>query len=243
MLRLALLLGLLAAPLAAQETVVTGVSTENIALNATFDGSDLFEVFRENWGYIHEEGIAPILLGEFGSKLATEVDRTWAEAITSYLSGDFDGDGAVNPGAQPISFAWWSWNPNSGDTGGVLADDWRTPRPEVLDLLEPFLDDAGTPGPASRLVFTVSLEEALAIFAQPRRRGARKVVEPLRELGADPVSGGTITLREGRFGLYVTDGDTNASLRKEDDPGTLTPERAQELLQLRREATPEHPSQ
>lgn len=87
-------------------------------------------------------------------------------------------------------------------------------------------------------VFSVSLEEALAIFAQPRRRGARKVVEPLRELGADPVSGGTITLREGRFGLYVTDGDTNASLRKEDDPGTLTPERAQELLQLRREAAP-----
>lgn len=87
-------------------------------------------------------------------------------------------------------------------------------------------------------VFTVSLDEALALFAQPRRRGARKAVEPLRELGEDPVSKKVITLREGRFGLYVTDGETNASLRKEDDPGSLTPERAQELLQIRRETAP-----
>ena len=88
-------------------------------------------------------------------------------------------------------------------------------------------------------VFTVTLEEALALFAQPRRRGARKAVEPLRELGEDPVSKKTITLREGRFGLYVTDGETNASLRKEDDAGSLTPERAQELLQVRRETAPQ----
>jgi len=88
-------------------------------------------------------------------------------------------------------------------------------------------------------IFTIDLEGALVVFAQPRRRaGARKAAEPLRELGADPVSGGNIILREGRFGLYVTDGETNASLRKEDDPGTLLPERAHELLQLRREAGP-----
>lgn len=87
-------------------------------------------------------------------------------------------------------------------------------------------------------IFTVDLEQALALFAQPRTRGARKTAEPLRELGVDPVSGKTITMREGRFGTYVTDGETNASLRKEDDPTTLTPERAQELLQLRREAGP-----
>ena len=88
-------------------------------------------------------------------------------------------------------------------------------------------------------IFTVTVPEAQALFAQPRRRGGqRKAAEPLRELGNDPVSGGLITLREGRFGLYVTDGETNASLRKEDDPSTLTPERAQELLIYRREAGP-----
>ena len=88
-------------------------------------------------------------------------------------------------------------------------------------------------------IFTLTVEQAQAIFAQPRRRaGQRKTAEPLKELGIDPVSEAVITLREGRFGHYVTDGETNASLRKEDDPNSLTPERAQELLQLRREAGP-----
>ncbi len=87
-------------------------------------------------------------------------------------------------------------------------------------------------------VFTVTLEEALALFAKPRTRGRRAAAEPLRELGADPVSGNAITLREGRFGYYVTDGETNASLRKGDDPASLENARAVELLQLRRERGP-----
>ena len=91
---------------------------------------------------------------------------------------------------------------------------------------------------AEEQIFTLTVEEAQKIFEQPRRRGARKAAEPLRELGKDPVSEQVITLREGRFGLYVTDGETNASLRKEDDPKTLTQERAEELLQIRREAAP-----
>jgi DNA topoisomerase-1 len=88
-------------------------------------------------------------------------------------------------------------------------------------------------------IFSVTVSQAKEIFAQPRRRaGQSKAAEPLRELGKDPVSDGLITLREGRFGHYVTDGETNASLRKEDDPTTIAPERAQELLQLRRERGP-----
>ncbi len=81
----------------------------------------------------------------------------------------------------------------------------------------------------------MTLEQALALFAAPRqRRGQRAAASPLRELGADPVSGEVITLREGRFGPYVTDGTYNASLRRADDPTTITPERAAELH--RREA-------
>jgi DNA topoisomerase-1 len=84
-------------------------------------------------------------------------------------------------------------------------------------------------------LFTISLEEALALLAQPRqRRGQRAAAKPLRELGADPVGGKEIVLNEGRFGPYVTDGETNASLRKGDDPETITLDRAVELLAERR---------
>lgn len=87
-------------------------------------------------------------------------------------------------------------------------------------------------------VFTITLEQALQVLAQPKTRGRRKAAEPLRELGKDEFSGGEITLREGRFGFYVTDGETNASLSKADSPETIDNARAQELLHNRREKGP-----
>ena len=91
-------------------------------------------------------------------------------------------------------------------------------------------------------LFTVGLDEALALFAQPKnRRGGSAAATPLRELGADPTTGGAILLREGRFGPYVTDGTTNASLRKGDTVEGITPERAVELLADRRAAGPRPP--
>jgi DNA topoisomerase-1 len=88
-------------------------------------------------------------------------------------------------------------------------------------------------------LFTVGLDEALAMFAQPKpRRGRGAAAAPLRELGHDPESGAPIVLREGRFGPYVTDGTTNASLRKGDTVEGITPERAAELLADRRSAAP-----
>jgi DNA topoisomerase I len=87
-------------------------------------------------------------------------------------------------------------------------------------------------------VFSVDLPQALALLAQPKTRGQRKTAEPIKELGTDEFSGGVITLREGRFGLYVTDGETNASLRKGDVPESIDNARAQELLHQRREREP-----
>jgi DNA topoisomerase I len=87
-------------------------------------------------------------------------------------------------------------------------------------------------------LFTVTLDEALALFAQPKARGRRAAAAPLRELGDDPGSGKPVTVRKGRFGPYVTDGETNASLRTGDDPETLTIERAAELLRDRRDRGP-----
>jgi DNA topoisomerase-1 len=87
-------------------------------------------------------------------------------------------------------------------------------------------------------LFTTTLEEALAIFAQPKQRGRRAAAVPLKELGPDPVTQGQVTVREGRFGPYVTDGETNASLRKGDDVESITIERAAELLADRRARGP-----
>jgi DNA topoisomerase-1 len=88
-------------------------------------------------------------------------------------------------------------------------------------------------------LLTISLEEALALLAQPRQaRGRAAAAPPLKEFGPDPVSGKPIVLRDGRFGPYVTDGETNASLRRDDDPDTVSHERAIELLADRRARGP-----
>jgi DNA topoisomerase-1 len=88
-------------------------------------------------------------------------------------------------------------------------------------------------------LFTVTLDEAAALYAQPKQRGRRAAAAPpLKELGPDPVSGGPMVVREGRFGPYVTDGEINASLRKGDSIDELTHERAVELLADRRARGP-----
>jgi DNA topoisomerase-1 len=90
-------------------------------------------------------------------------------------------------------------------------------------------------------LFTVSLEEALRLFAEPKRRGrGAAAAPPLRELGNDPVSGKPVVVKSGRYGPYVTDGETNASLRERDGDAveTITIERAGDLLQARRDAGP-----
>jgi DNA topoisomerase-1 len=86
-------------------------------------------------------------------------------------------------------------------------------------------------------LFDITLEEALAIYAQPKQRG-RAASAPLKELGDDPVSGKPMVVKDGRFGPYVTDGETNATLRKADDPGSITPERGAELLAEKRAKGP-----
>ncbi len=90
-------------------------------------------------------------------------------------------------------------------------------------------------------LFTLTIDEARELFAQPKQRGRAArgaAAAPLRELGDDPASGKPIVLREGRFGPYVTDGETNASLRKGDFPESITLQRAVELLAERRAAAP-----
>ncbi len=87
-------------------------------------------------------------------------------------------------------------------------------------------------------IFGITLDEALKIYSQPKQRGRAAAAPPLKELGNDPVSGQPVVVKAGRFGEYVTDGEYNATLRKDDSVEAITLERAAELLAERRAKGP-----
>ncbi|MFD4700722.1 type I DNA topoisomerase [Streptomyces niveus] len=87
-------------------------------------------------------------------------------------------------------------------------------------------------------LFDITMDEALAIYAQPKQRGRAAAKPPLKELGTDPVSGSPVVVKDGRFGAYVTDGETNATLRTDDSVEEITPERGYELLAEKRAKGP-----
>ncbi|HET6359541.1 type I DNA topoisomerase [Streptomyces sp.] len=87
-------------------------------------------------------------------------------------------------------------------------------------------------------LFNITLDEALAIYAQPKQRGRAAAKPPLKELGTDPVSERPVVVKDGRFGPYVTDGETNATLRTGDSVEDITPERGYELLAEKRAKGP-----
>lgn len=96
-------------------------------------------VWDKFWGYIQKQNLAPVLVGEFGTKLQTTSDQQWFNALTSYL------------GTNGLSWTFWSWNPNSGDTGGILQDDWKTVVQQKQDKLIPIqfkLDESMAPSPS-----------------------------------------------------------------------------------------------
>jgi len=125
-------------------------------------GAGLPDVFQKNWGYIYEDNIAPIYLGEFGAILTEPKDLIWLDAITSYLSGDFDNNGTIDipSGATGMSWTYWAWNANSVVTDGILSQDWTAVDPNKMTYLTPiefqFDDRTGT----SVATFTVTLTAA-----------------------------------------------------------------------------------
>ena len=134
-----------------------------------FQGSDfpanLPAKFDQMWGYIYKEGIAPVYIGEFGTNLTDPKDAPWLEAITSYLAGDLDNNGTsdIPAGDKGVSWTFWSWNPNSGDTGGILANDWRTVNQDKMAYLTPIEFDfdsdvsgGGSSGPHATFLVTLS---------------------------------------------------------------------------------------
>ena len=100
--------------------------------------NNLPAVWDQNWGYIYKDGIAPVFVGEFGSTLQSTSDQQWIAALVKYM----DSPGGVG-GAQGISWGYWDWNPTSGDTGGILENDWSTVDPTKIAAIDPAFYHAG----------------------------------------------------------------------------------------------------
>ena len=82
-------------------------------------------IWRDHWGYLVEENIAPVLVGEFGGRsVGSDLEGTWQRALMRYIK------------EHGLSYTYWSLNPNSGDTGGILNDDWKTVNHAKLDMLK-----------------------------------------------------------------------------------------------------------
>lgn len=114
--------------------------------------TNLYAVWDANWGFIYKTNIAPIWIGEFGGKFGVDgtgtnnqpngtVEKQWATTLQTYMNGDFNGDGTsdLTSGKKGLSFAYWGYNPNSSDTGGLVQDDWVTHQNVKLALLNPIL--------------------------------------------------------------------------------------------------------
>ncbi|MET9001449.1 cellulase family glycosylhydrolase [Amycolatopsis sp. NPDC004169] len=99
--------------------------------------ANLTAIWDHYWGYLYKQNIAPLMMGEFGTTLANPVDKVWLEKLMAY----------TGTGVNGISFTYWSWNPNSGDTGGILNDDWTTVNQAKQSILQPYLIPPAGGGP------------------------------------------------------------------------------------------------
>jgi endoglucanase len=100
---------------------------------AWFDAPDfpanMPAIWDKYWGYLYKSGTAPLMMGEFGTTLADPKDKVWLENLMAY----------TGTGVSGMSFTYWSWNPNSGDTGGIVGDDWTTVNQAKQSILQPYL--------------------------------------------------------------------------------------------------------
>jgi len=112
---------------------------------------NLPNVWRKHWAFLFEQQEAPVLIGEFGSHMKTAGDRAWMKALIAFLK---------RPVAEGrVAWTYWSWNPNSGDTGGLLTDDWESTHANKLAAIRPLLPTPGTNpdrGPFRRSVATLT---------------------------------------------------------------------------------------
>jgi aryl-phospho-beta-D-glucosidase BglC (GH1 family)/outer membrane biosynthesis protein TonB len=133
--------------------------TGNAYFNDPSYPANLPGIWTQDWGYIAQQNIAPVWVGEFGSKLMTASDQTWMNTLVQYLDGT--ASSGTTAAQQPYSWAYWAWNPNSGDTGGILQDDWSTVNTTKIAAIQPAFWHGATSGTGSTEAdFTLQLSAA-----------------------------------------------------------------------------------
>lgn len=104
----------------------SSVSDQTWFHDATYP-NNLPSVWHDAWGYLVDQNVAPVWVGEFGTTLMTDSDTKWLDSMASYIQN------------KKLNFAFWCWNPDSGDTGGILEDDWMTVNQNKQSVLQPLL--------------------------------------------------------------------------------------------------------
>ena len=131
--------------------------------------NNLPSVWTHFWGYLFIDNTAPLLLGEFGTTLATQSDQQWLSTLVNYVKGNMNNNGSsvLQPGQQGVSWTYWAWNPDSGDVGGILQSDWQTVITAKVTAVQPIMFTFPTSGsssdqttPGTPLTFTVTLSSA-----------------------------------------------------------------------------------
>jgi endoglucanase len=174
--------------------------------NAPDFPNNLSQVWNTYWGYIQQEQIAPVWIGEFGTKLQQSQDKQWLSSLVSYLGG---GTGGIN-------WTFWSWNPDSGDTGGILNDDWKTVNQEKLQLLQPIqppFESAGTPATSQTPTATTSIgPSTLRLDYQNGNRGDQSKIAPQFKL--TNTGGSSVQLSDVAIRYWFTSETNNVSAQE-----------------------------
>ncbi|ORE95490.1 chitinase, cellulase [Stappia sp. 22II-S9-Z10] len=153
---------------------------------------DIWDYF---FGYIAEDDIAPIMVGEFGSRLQDPLDVQWMDEFIPYLT------------ENELSYTYWSWNPNSTDTGGILADDWTTVIDAKVDLLEPSLGAplTGGDGEAVDTLTPVTVTVSLSGATDEAVTVVWATADGTAEAGSDyEAASGTVTFAPGETTAEIT---------------------------------------
>ncbi|HEY0835680.1 MAG TPA: carbohydrate-binding domain-containing protein [Azospirillum sp.] len=149
------------------------------------------------WGHFLKNDDTPILVGEFGSKMETTIDRAWMPKLVQYMNGDWDGNGTIDlkAGDQGASWTYWAWSPGSGDTGGIMNNSWQVDYTKYNAIKPGLFSGAATTAPGQTdATFTVKLAQASTQTVKVNFA----TVDGTAKAGSDYVaSNGTLTFNPG----------------------------------------------